>query len=62
MFSGGTLTPFVDTILNPGCQKVAPVEIWDKAASQIKAWEIFCAVLLCAADTHPTTTKMIDIV
>ena len=62
VFCGETLTYFSNTRLLLGCQIAAPVESWDKSASQIKAWEVFYAVFLVMADTHPYNAKMIALV
>ena len=41
-----------------GKKKVAPIAGWDKAASQIEAWAVFCKVLLRDDGVHPTMYKM----
>ena len=51
---GGTSTYFADTSLPIRKQKVAPIAVWDKAASHIEAWAVFCIVLLGDNSGHPT--------
>ena len=51
VLGGGALPFFSNTILILGIQKVTPLESWYKAASQIEAWVVFCAMFLGAADT-----------
>ena len=55
---GGTLTSFTDTILLIGEQKVSPITGWDKAASQLETWAVFCTVFLGDDSVHPVTFKM----
>ena len=62
VFGVGTLTSFAYTILLLGIQKVAPVDSWEKAASQLKLWAVFCVVVLGAAYTYLATSEMIILV
>ena len=55
---GGTLTSFSYTSLLIGKQKVSPITGWDKAASQLKTWAVFCTVFLGDDSVHPVTFKM----
>ena len=57
-----TLTSFANNSLLLGRQKVAPVESWDEASSQIELWTVFCIVLLSDMDIHHETSKMMALV
>ena len=52
------MTSFVDTSLLMGKQKVAPIAVWDKAESQLKAWAVFCSLFLGKDRVQPATYKM----
>ena len=39
-------------------QKVAFITGWDEAASQLKAWAVFCTVFLGDNGVHPITYEM----
>ena len=52
------MTSFTDTSLLMGKQKVVPIAGWDKALSQLKAWAVFCTVLLGYDRVHRATYKM----
>ena len=39
-------------------KKVAPTTGWDKVASQIEAWVVFCMVFLGDYGVHPATYEM----
>ena len=54
----GTLTSFENTSLMMRNQKVAPIAGWDKAASQLEAWAMFCTVFLGDDEVHPATYKI----
>ena len=49
---------FADTSLKMGKQEVVPVVGWDKLASQLEAWALFCAVFLGDKSLHPANFKM----
>ena len=42
ILGGVTLTSFTDTNLLMGTQKFAPIAGWNKAASQLEDWAVFC--------------------
>ena len=44
ILGGGTLTSFADTSLLIGKQKVFPITGWDKAVSQLEAWDVLWRV------------------
>ena len=52
------LTSFAETSLMMGNQKVVPITGWDKGASQLEAWAVFCTVFLGDETKHPMTHKM----
>ena len=54
----GTLTSFADTSLLMGTQNVAPITGWDKAASQLEAFAVFCTVFLGYYGFCPDMYKM----
>ena len=58
ILGGGTLNSFADTSLLMGKQKFAPITGWDKAASQLEAWDVFCMVFLSDKAKHPANFEM----
>ena len=52
------MTSFADTSLLMGNQKVAPITGWEKSASHMKAWAVFCTVFLGNKAKHPATFEM----
>ena len=58
ILGGGTLTSFADTSLLMGKQKVAPIAGWDKASSQLEAWDVFCMVFLGDDGVHLAKHEM----
>ena len=41
-----------------GKQKFAPIAGWEKAASQLEAWAVFCTVFMGDYWVHPSTYKL----
>ena len=59
ILGGGTLTFSADTSLLKGKQKVSPIAVWYKSASQLEAWTVFCTGFLGDDGVHPATYKML---
>ena len=58
ILGGGTLTSFTYKNLLMVNQKVAPIVGWEKAASQLEVWPVFCTVFLEYDRAHPAIYKM----
>ena len=57
ILGGGTLTSFTYKNLLMVNQKVAPIVGWEKAASQLEVWPVFCTVFLEYDRAHPPYTR-----